>query len=77
MGTTCLDADRSSFDRPVCSSSITAFELVEFGECTRGGVIEKCYPELDKAPAAIRAPDGQPPGKGSHGELTEKSDRNA
>ena len=58
MGTTCLDADRSSFDRPVCSSSITAFELVEFGECTRGGVIEKCYPEVNKAPAAIRAPDG-------------------
>jgi hypothetical protein len=54
MGTTCLDADRSSFDRPVCSSSITAFELVEFCECTRGGVIEECYPALNKAPAAIR-----------------------
>ena len=29
------------------------FELVDVGECTRDSVIEKCYPELDKALATV------------------------
>jgi len=33
------------------------FELVDVGECTRGGVIEKCYPELNKALAAVEWDD--------------------
>jgi hypothetical protein len=35
------------------------FELVEVGECTRDGVIEKCYPELNKALAAIELDEAE------------------
>ena len=35
------------FDFRLCDDG--GFELVDVGECTRDAVIEKCYPELNKA----------------------------
>jgi hypothetical protein len=35
------------------------FELVDVGECTRDGVIERCYPELNKALAAVEWDEGE------------------
>ena len=35
------------------------FELVDVGECTREGVIKKCYPELNKAIASVEWEEGE------------------